>query len=442
MSEELITTEVQEAEAAQEAQTVQEVLPATGALDEASVKKRKKRKRRSIYDVTPENDIRYRGPLSYRGLKLLGWISIVFSQLVFLMSTSNNITGSTEPIIFGDAINSMIIALGLPLLLFSNFAVLLNGRERYGQLLWINGGIAVGVAIVYLLVYQRYALGILSIFEGGKASAAVALDSYLSYIPNYNGFFTFNIYLDLFLCTLFMFFMDYKPKKFFKGKSIYFFRALSLLPVGYEVFCIIIKRLASDRLVTIPVAFYPFLTTKPPLGFMLFVTFVIYIKGRERRFIKHGKTHEQYREFLKTNTNSFHFSRMLAIQTVLFAIIDIIITLVLVGFYIVRNNIDPNSFTDMNSILSAFQWAQACGAGDMSIMILIAPIMLLFSYTRQHKNVLIDYAIPLVGVFLIILVYIEGIFNIAGELLRAGLAQAEMYNEEIEAAMTAIQPML
>ena len=78
---------------------------------------------------------------------------------------------------------------------------------------------------------------------------------------------------------------------------------------------------------------------------------------------------------------------MLAIITVILAFVDIIVVIVLMTIYVIRNNIDPGALSDIDIITPAMNRAHASCAGDMFIMILLAPIMLLFSYTRKHKNV-------------------------------------------------------
>ena len=48
-----------------------------------SVQKKKKRIR---YYEERKKDIRYRGPLSYRAFKILGWLCIIIAQVVVLMN--------------------------------------------------------------------------------------------------------------------------------------------------------------------------------------------------------------------------------------------------------------------------------------------------------------------------------------------------------------------
>ena len=90
-------------------------------------KKEKKSKRRRIYEYMPKDDIKYRGPLSYRMLKIVGWIALAFSQYLLLAKIQNNVLKIDEPIAFGNTINGIIVDLALPLLLFGNFALLLIG---------------------------------------------------------------------------------------------------------------------------------------------------------------------------------------------------------------------------------------------------------------------------------------------------------------------------
>jgi hypothetical protein len=48
--------------------------------------------------------------------------------------------------------------------------------------------------------------------------------------------------------------------------------------------------------------------------------------------------------------------------------------------------------------------------------ILIIPLLLLFSYTRKHKETLIDAMIPLAGIALIIMIYLEGGYELIAAL--------------------------
>ena len=51
------------------------------------------------------------------------------------------------------------------------------------------------------------------------------------------------------------------------------------------------------------------------------------------------------------------------------------------------------------------------GFGRSATLLLISPLMLLFSYTRTHKNRLLDSFIPIISIVIIVLVYLEGFFQ-------------------------------
>ena len=52
------------------------------------------------------------------------------------------------------------------------------------------------------------------------------------------------------------------------------------------------------------------------------------------------------------------------------------------------------------------------GVGSGVALSLLIPIILLFSYTKKHKNTKLDPFIPLAGVALIIAIYVEGMYQI------------------------------
>ena len=57
------------------------------------------------------------------------------------------------------------------------------------------------------------------------------------------------------------------------------------------------------------------------------------------------------------------------------------------------------------------QYAQAIGFGWGSTILLI-PIILLFSYTKKHKDPTIDLLVPLAGVGFIAVIYVEGLYQV------------------------------
>ena len=380
-------------------------------------------RRKEIYEYTLKNDIKYRGPLSYRMLKIVGWIALAFSQYLLLAKLQNSVLKIDEPIAFGNTINGIIVDLALPLLLFGNFALLLNGQNKFRTHFLINGGASLAFIIVYFIVYQRYVIGFASVFTDTRAGAITSVDK-LFYLlnatyENFYGFVAFNIFIDMFLCTLGWFFIVYTPKKWFKGKKIYIFRSFVLIPLIYEIVCIVLKiRIASFPTELLPVASFPFLTTKPPLVFILFMALGIYIKLRERKFLKTGKTKEDYQAFLKTNKNS--------LDIMLFAIV-VMLVIIVIDEFLLKDLIVPRIVASNRGIIpeeyaSAYEFliapaVSACGIGDMKNMLLFTPLLLLYSYTRTHKHTIIDAGITVLGIAGIALIYLDGIMGIIKNLL-------------------------
>ena len=200
--------------------------------------------------------------------------------------------------------------------------------------------------------------------------------------------------------------MNYRPKRLFTGRLLGVFRAFAVLPIAYEIASILLKTLAVEGKVALPLIVFPFLTVKPPMTFLVFVVLALFIKNRERIFRKNGKTHEDYQAFLRTNRNSFQFSRFTAIILAAAGILDIVAMFVVSA--ILSRHTAEGAELDMGFFLSH---VNALGLGDSVLLLLLSPLMLLFSYTRTHKNKTLDTFIPFAGIALIVLVYIEGAYQ-------------------------------
>ncbi len=431
-----------------------------------------KKRRLGIHETTLENDIRYLGPLNAQHFKLLGWLCIVISQVAVIVKMG----GRLDPGYAADSaslLNALgyVVDLALPFLLIAGFAQILDTDRGYGRQLLVNGAASAGICALTYLVFYRYVVGDLAAVLEDPSEALPAVKSVLTYVTPY-GFLDFNIFIDLFLCTLTMVFLNYKPRRVFTGKARIVFRLLALLPIGYEVGCMLLKLRAARGLVQVPVWAYPLLTTKPPMTFVLFVALALFVKTRELRFRRHGKTHEEYQAFLKTRRNSLNFSVFLAIMLVIVSVLDFVVVL---GFSVnevvltVRPNIEASASptpsedglaaqptraaaqplpaaqrrafataqpapaadadaateavepaaTDgalesaehealINSSISAgIGIAGAVGFGGSVGLIFLAPLVLLFSYTRKPKYPMLDLAIPVAGIVAIVLVYLE-----------------------------------
>ncbi len=382
------------------------------------MKKKNKRPKKDIFEVS--KDIWYRGPLSYRHLKMLGWLCIVITQIAVVEGLKFKAVGSANEFFLNSSIIGYISASALPLLLISIFALLLQKRDNYKNALIVYGALSLFIIGLFVFIYERYVLGLASSLLGGERSdLAQTLDDLLYSIEDYHGFVTFNIFIDVFLCTLIMFFLDYEPKRFFTGKKLHIFRAFVILPIAYELVCVALKILATDRVISLPLWVSPLLTTKPPVSILMFLSIVRYIKLREKQFYATGRTKEQYNVFIATNVNSFQFSKHLVLIIVIYSIIDLILT----GLLSVSHSVFILSITGEapgEDMLTSFGVVEVWGFGGTAKMIDLIPVVLLFSYTRSHKQPLIDTAIPILVVIAIVIVYLDGTFQIVQGLLSKG----------------------
>lgn len=370
----------------------------------------------SIYDRNASNDIRYRGPLSYRHLQIMGWFGISFLVLHNLIELGIMIDPNQPKWVLSlNAVASVVSEFALPLFMFANFAILLDRKKTFKAQLLKFGGLSLLVVILFLLVTEHYILEVGTAIAGDKAGVQAQIDGYfLSRIRT--GSLSFNLFVDMFLCTLLLFFLEYTPRKVFTGKKRYLFRMFALIPVVYEAGSLVIRILAYYGMISPPLIVYPLLTTKPPMSFVLFVILVLFIKIREFRFRKRGKTKQEYMEFTKTRLNSLQFSVFSSIMILVTGVIDLILLIGFSAFDIVVKNMDhPEQVKNASeqaleemSMVSA-RGVAGWGIGLHSTMIFIIPIILLFSYTRNHKNPKADIAIPIGGILLAVFVGIEGL---------------------------------
>ena len=370
----------------------------------------------SIYDRNASNDIRYRGPLSYRHLQIMGWFGISFLVLHSLIELGIMIDPNQPKWVLSlNAAAGVVSEFALPLFLFANFAILLDRKKTFKAQLLKFGGLSLLVVILFLLVTEHYILEVGTAIAGDKAGVQAQIDGYfLSRIRT--GSLSFNFFVDMFLCTLLVFFLEYTPRKVFTGKKRYLFRMFALIPVVYEAGSLVIRILAYYGMISPPLIVYPLLTTKPPMSFVLFVILVLFIKIREFRFRKRGKTKQEYMEFTKTRLNSLQFSVFSSIMILVTGVIDLILLIGFSAFDIVVKNMDhleqvenaSEQALEEMSMVSA-RGVAGWGIGLHSSMIFIIPIILLFSYTRNHKNPKADIAIPIGGILLAVFVGIEGL---------------------------------
>jgi len=374
---------------------------------------RKARRRRvRLYERGAHDDIKYRGPLSYRAFQIIGWICLVITQavVVITMASKANPDTANHYATMAEGL-SYIAAMSLPFLLLASFATMLNHNTSYHMQLLKNLGLMLALAVLFYVGIYHYVAGSLSVMDPEPGHAERFIEN-MVYSRGGTGFIAFNVFVDLFLCTLFLFFLCYRPKKLFQGKSVILLRLCAALPVAYELACIGWKWYSAKGIAHIPVQLFPFLTVKPPMTFLVFIVLAIYIKLRERHFLKHGKTYEEYQAFLMTNRNSLHFAVFTAVLLLVAGLLDLFFFLDIASYEILStlklDKLGSINIFDPNLVLGA----TAMGFGNAIQLLLMPPFVLLFSYTRTHKNKLIDIFIPIVGIVCILIVYLQGGYQV------------------------------
>ena len=357
-------------------------------------------RRKKLSEVSLEQDIRYRGPLSYRHLRMLGWLCIVIAQVSVLLALGGNISGQlAEQTLTLQAVLSVAASMSVPFLLLANYALILDTSDGYKRQFTIHIAAAALIVVLSLFIFNRYLVGAVSILSGSRQAAVEQIN--LAAHSMKSGSISYNLFIDLFLCTLFMYCLNARPKRFFQGKKIRILRAMAILPVLYEAVSIALRVLAAQDRIVLNYNIFPFLTTKPPMMFLVFLVMAFFIKYRERAFCKNGRTHAEYDLFLKTRRNSLQFSVFTAIVFAVAGVLDSLILAFLANRLLASQSANGDLILKMLDL----------GIGGAGILLPIAPVVLLFSYTRTHKNQLIDYLIPVIGVLLSIFVYLEGVYQ-------------------------------
>ena len=213
-----------------------------------------------LHEVDLKNDIKYRGPLSYLGFQILGWGAIVASAAVLLITLGGKLDPSVTKQYGGiAAVLSLVSSLSLPCLLIANFAKILNNTEKYWKQLLRNGISMVAVfGLSYFLIHRYFFGNIGQLVTDPENVEPFLMDIFRQ--TNKFGFLSFNLFVDLFLCSLFMFFLNVRPKRVFTGKKVLFIRALAVLPIAYEVASIYLKGLSATGKVVLPLWSFPLLT--------------------------------------------------------------------------------------------------------------------------------------------------------------------------------------
>ena len=365
-------------------------------------------------DCTPEHDIRYGGYLSYRHLRIIGWFCMVLSQFAVIMSLNTKVNpDSAASLDFWKNFFAFFGNFPIVLFMLANFAYINLQKGSWKRLFATYGAIAFGLYALANIVVFHYGFGLLTSFgyKGNFQDLCMTFGIILG-AGGQQAYFL-NMFIDLFMICLLFFFSDYYPKhRFFEGKKIILFRLLILLPVAYEVAAVIIKYNIYLFNFSIPSYVFFLLPSKPPFIFLAFVIIAIALHIAKRRYTKKfNHTKEEWDAYKQTKAHSLKVSIMIS---TIFAIIGFVDLLVLIGAILgvfAKNMALPPEQLDYAVAEAIYSMVEA-GLGHSISLWFIIPLVILFSYRKQHKNPRLDPLIPITGVALIIFVYIEGIFQV------------------------------
>lgn len=365
-------------------------------------------------DCTPEHDIHYGGYLSYRHLRMIGWLFMVLSQCAVIISLNIKVNPASEQgLQFWEQFFAFFGHFPVVLFMLANFAYINLQKGSWKRLFTIYGAIAGGLyALANILVFH-FGFGFLTSFgyEGSFQDLCMAFGTILA-AGGQQAYFL-NMFIDLFMICLLFFFLDYKPKsKAFEGKKVILFRLLTLLPVAYEIASVIIKYHITLFHFTIPSYVFFLLPSKPPFIFLAFAVIAIALHLAKRRYIvKFDHTPEQWTEYKKTKAHSLKVSIMISVVFAITGFVDLLLLLgIFIGVAVANQGLPEIEFEIKlrESLYSMFE----SGLGASVALWFIIPLVILFSYRKQHKNPELDPFIPVAGIALIGLVYIEGIFQV------------------------------
>ena len=118
-------------------------------------KKKLKREEKLKNKFFFEQDIKYRGPLSYRYLRVIAWASIAITQAL----TVNNISGLLleKPLISGafEVVLLLFSALSVPLFIIATFSTILNRSKPIKNVIIFYLAAYLGFALAIIIVYYR-----------------------------------------------------------------------------------------------------------------------------------------------------------------------------------------------------------------------------------------------------------------------------------------------
>ena len=158
-------------------------------------------------------DIKFQGPLSYRILRIIGWVSLAFAQIVMLNSFSTSIF-HWDPLGNWGTLLNLLGSFSTPLFIVASFGLILSGQKKYRDVVIMYGAGFLGIALGFCIFYLRYINGLFVKLGIEQTQFFDVVDDFASDRVQVN------VFADLFSFSAFHLFVNYNPKNHFKNKKI------------------------------------------------------------------------------------------------------------------------------------------------------------------------------------------------------------------------------
>ena len=348
---------------------------------EQSAETTKHKKRYKIDKLMGLKDIRYRGILSGRTMKIVGFIFMFFTQIYF----AANIIDKFKPLSdaasnFADVLDVLGL-FALPAFLAANFCVIMTNKAKIKKVLLTYSIIAVGIYLLVLFVFYRYIYGLGKVFNPDDAHEAYLFADMIAK-KLFGKVINYNVFVDLALFSMLYYFLFYTPKKLIKKKSIIAFRSLSALPIILAAIATILYGLYSIGFIELPVAVLAILPCRSLTVYVIFFGIAFIVKLRQHLFMKWGGTEEEYNIYAKSNRSSLEISVVSSVVLLIVSLLDF-------------------------ALFMAFPWVFFFGLGLNFYLAFSIPFIMLLSYTRKTKASIWDAIMVAVFIFAVIILYLE-----------------------------------
>lgn len=396
-------------------------------------------------DAPIHDDIRYQGPLSSRAFEILGWLCVVLSVAVVLLTIVMSLTakaGTEAGQSLPQGILQYITQLSALFLLIAGISRIMRNRGEYKQQLLIYLGLAAIIAAGSALIFQRTVLAAIDKLFLEPKQILPMVEKAFADISGI-GFVSYNVFIDIFLCILMFFFVTVRPKRVFTGKWVLVLRIFAALPIFYALVCTWLKYQAVCKKIVLPFGYFPLLTAKPLATYGLFLFLAIYINRKQAQFCHNGRTMEECQASLLTRRNSLRFGIVLALSLAVAALVDN-----LLQYGTAQLLLKSHAPANVDALAWSLRTAKRVGFGGDSLVLLIAaPFMLLYSFNRVPRWRIASILLPLIAIGLIALLWMgsknmgTGEYIVEGKISKISLSNIQKmleYVKKANAVLTAL----